>query len=117
MKEVWKMKLRKEELREVFEWASKQKDKKNRSLLQRARDSLLTGSYWRYNTIVWRDGKTLKYECDCEWAKRRREACKHVIAYLILANEETLKNSKKWRKFFEEYYAKVEEVLKVFDRF
>ena len=110
------------ELKELFRWASKRKDSKGRSLLQRARESIITGSYHKYNTqIEIKDGK-LYWDCDCPDARKRkhsRACCKHAIAHIILTHEKELrKHSKKWNAWFSELENKqIEEALETFSAF
>ena len=113
------VKLNKAQLKEIFGWASRRKDRKGRSLLERARESLMTGSYLKYNTTLEmaKDG-AIEWDCDCPYVKKTGKPCKHVIANLILIHEQELRKSEKWNRFFEEYYnAKIEEVLDAFSQF
>ena len=113
------VKLSTSQLREVFGWASRQRDARGRSLLERARQSLLSGSYLKYNTILEKaeDG-AIEWDCDCPYVQKTGKPCKHVIANLILIHEQELRKSEKWNRFFEEYYnAKMEEVLDAFSNF
>jgi len=118
-------KLSLEALKEVFKWASKQKDRKGRSLLERARESLLTKSYLKYTTDVEIKNGYLYWDCNCPDARKRkhsRACCKHAIAHLILIHEKELrKHSKKWDAWFREYHQSqtkdIQEVLKTFSQF
>lgn len=106
-KEVQVMnKLTREQLREVLRWAENQRDKKGRSLLERARESLMSGSYLKYNTEV-EVGEGVDYDCDCpamNRGKHKDKPCKHVIAILILIHEKELRAlSKKWDCWFKEF--------------
>ena len=118
-----------EQLKEVLEWASRQKDKKGRSLLEKARESIETGSYLKYNTTLetsdrefLSDGTPIVYwDCDClasNEGKHKDKPCKHVIAHIILAHEEELRKSPKWDRWFSSYYNKqIEKALRAFEQF
>jgi len=122
-------KLSLEALKEVFKWASKQKDRKGRSLLERARESLLKGSYLKYNTSLElskteyvNEHPVIYWDCNCPAAskgKHKNKPCKHVIARLILTHEKELrKHSKKWDAWFTELENKQkQEALKAFSAF
>lgn len=105
-----RVKATKEELREIFSWAKEEKDKRGKSLLERGRISLITGSYKQYNTEIFRDEYgMLDGTCSCpSW--RKNGYCKHVIAHIIINNIEHLKQYKKWKEWIEKY--NIEEKLK-----
>lgn len=122
--------LRLKELKELLRWAKKQKDKKGRSLLERARESLTTGSYLKYNTTIeisqrefLEDGTPILYwDCNCpasNHGKHKNKPCKHVIARIILTHEKELrKYSSKWDAWFSELADKqIEEALETFSAF
>ena len=121
------VKLSSQHLREVLRWASRQKDKKGRSLLERARESLETGSWLKYNTVLepsdrefLSDGTPIIYwDCDCPDAQRRKDdnkMCKHALAKLILLHEKELRKSPKWDEWFSHYeQAQIQRALKEFD--
>lgn len=125
--EVIKMKkLKLSQLKDLFRWARGQKDRKGRSLLERARESLLKGSYLKYNTAVEISEEAINgysiiyWDCNCPSATKRntKKPCKHVFARLILMHEKELSESKRWREWFEEYHnQKMEETLKAFAQF
>lgn len=116
------VKLSTAQLKEILRWASRQKDKKGRSLLERARESLETGSYLKYNTTLERasDG-AIEYDCTCpaiNHGKHKDKPCKHVIAHIILAHEQELRKSKKWDQWFSSYHDKqIEKALRAFEQF
>ena len=109
-------------LKELFRWASRQKDRKGRSLLERARESLLTGSYLKYNTTLelseteYVNGHPVIYwDCNCSYAKHKEKPCKHVFARLIKLHEEELrKHSKKWDEWFRELENRVLQAFSSF---
>ena len=111
-----------EVLKELFRWASRQRDKKGCSLLERASESLLTGSYLKYNTTLelseteYVNGHPVIYwDCNCPDAKRKEKPCKHVFARLIKLHEEELrKHSKKWDEWFKEVENKVLQAFSSF---
>ncbi len=115
------VKLSSQQLKEVLRWASRQKDKKGRSLLERARESLTSGSWLKYNTELEVQDGCLYWDCDCPDARRRarsRACCKHVIAKLMLLHERELSESQQWAEWFRKYHdRKLEEVLDAFAQF
>jgi hypothetical protein len=111
-------KLSRTQLKEVLGWASRQKDKKGRSLLERARESLLTGSHLKYNTEVDIAKGIMEWDCNCPYVKKTGKPCRHVIAQLILLHEKELSQNPKWAGWFKEYHShKLEEVLDAFSQF
>ena len=116
------VKLSLDQLKELFRWASKQKDKKGRSLLERARESIETSSYLKYNTQIEIKDGNLYWDCDCRDARKRkhsRACCKHAIAHIILTHEKELrKYSRKWDAWFSELENKqIQEALQAFEAF
>ncbi|NPA40831.1 MAG: SWIM zinc finger family protein [Aquificae bacterium] len=121
------VKLSASQLNEILGWASRQRDAKGRSLLERARQSLLSGSYLKYNTTLevsqreFLDDGTpvLNWDCTCPYAQKTGKPCKHVIANLILHHQSYLcEHSKEWRAWFEEFTSKqIEEALDAFAQF
>ena len=123
------VKLSTAQLKAVLGWASRQKDKKGRSLLERAREALMSGSYLKYNTELeasdrefLSDGSPVVYwDCNCPASNRGRHAdkpCKHVIAHIILAHESELRKSPRWEEWFSRYHDKqIEEALNAFEQF
>ncbi len=123
-------KLRLKELKELFRWASKQKDSRGKSLLQRARESIETSSYLKYNTTIeisqrefLEDGTPILYwDCNCpasNHGKHKNKPCKHTIAHIILTHEKELrKHSKKWDAWFSELENKqIQQALETFSAF
>jgi len=114
------VKLSTSQLKEVLGWASRQRDAKGRSLLERARQSLLSGSYLKYNTSLSKaeDGAVV-WDCDCPYVQKTGKPCKHVIAHIILAHMEELRESSKaWEEWVNEYWSKqVEEAINAFAQF
>ena len=97
-------------LSEFLEWAKEEKDKRGRSLLERARDSLLSGSFHRYNPT--------ENSCTCPYFRRTGKTCKHMVALVILRNRKALEKNSRWREFFREYDRQVEKVVEeIFSNF
>jgi len=107
------MKATLKQIKELLRWASKEKDRKGRSLLERARESLRTGSYLKYNTTVevsqrdkLSDGSPIIWwDCNCPASNKGRhknKPCKHVIARFILMHKEELSKNSKWAQWFKE---------------
>lgn len=116
------VKLTPQQLGEIFRWAQAKRNKKGLSLLERARESIKAGSYLKYNTTTELKDGLLLWDCNCPDAQRRKDSdapCKHVIAWLILSNEDTLRTSSRaWDEWFREYHATIEdEVIRAFDQF
>jgi len=108
-------------LTEVLRWASEEKDKKGRSLLERARESLRVNSYKNYRVST--DWGGLGFSCTCQAFQRGGgKPCKHVIAKLLLEHKDILvRASKEWAEWFKQYHAlekeRLEAVLRDFDAF
>jgi len=97
------------ELRKLLKEAKETKDRKGMSLLERARASLLSGSFHRYNATT--------NSCDCPYRRRTGRTCKHMVAAVILSFREKLERHPKWREFFRELDRRREEVLEAFSDF
>ena len=121
-------KLKLSQLKDLFRWASKEKDKKGRSLLERARESLLKGSYLKYNTSLElskteyvNEHPVIYWDCNCPAAskgKHKNKPCKHVFALLILSHKDQLIKNKKWARWFQNYEQKQEkQTLEAFSQF
>ncbi len=93
-------------LTEFLRWAVKQKDRKGVSLLQRARDTLLSGSHIKYNPTAG--------SCSCPYFRNTGKTCKHMVAVVILRNRKVLERNERWREFFREYDRRIEEAFSGF---
>lgn len=118
--------MQKAQLEHLFQWAVAQKDKKGRTLLERAREYLLEHPYAdKYQTEIAilpeTDGRgfnVIEWHCTCGHAKKKdTPICKHAIAKIILMERETLEASPKWKTFFEEYDRKISKLLEDFQWF
>ena len=126
-------KLTLSQLRKLLRWASRQRDKKGRSLLERAKDSLIKGTYRHYNVEVEISAKEsladghpkVYFDCTCPAINKGRykdKPCKHVVAKMVLVHENLLRqSSEEWDRWFEEYHQaeaeRIEEALKAFEAF
>jgi len=86
------------ELLAFLRWASTQFDEKGRSLLERARESMETGSYKKYVTKVDLQDKTFK--CTCPDHYYRGRICKHMVVRAIIMNLDVVfEKSPEWKEF------------------
>lgn len=102
--------LSRKQLEGLFKTFAQVKDKKGRSLLQRAREYLLehpkADKYATAITYTLEDGKLfVDWDCTCKDADKHREgtACKHTVALLLLDHRDILETSSNWREWFKEY--------------
>jgi len=108
--------LSKRQLASLFKLLAESKDKKGRSLLERARAYLLehpkADKYATSIDYTIEDGKLfIEWDCTCKDADRHNHdglACKHVVALLILEHRDILERNPNWADWFKQY----DEVLK-----
>lgn len=130
VKGMKKARLSKKQLAGLLKVLAEAKDKKGRSLLERARAYLLEHPKAdKYETSIdytLEEGKLyVDWDCSCRDANRHNHdglACKHVVALLILDHREILESNPNWAKWFEEYdkvlqRAEEEELKKVLEDF
>ena len=112
-------KLSKKRLHHLLWWCTQQKDTKGRTLLERAKESIVNGTYLlRYITNVdiatEEDPEGIVYfDCTCPFLSKRpheQRPCKHVIAHLLLIHEKELReSSKKWEEWFSQVIKEAEK--------
>ncbi|MEM2947131.1 MAG: SWIM zinc finger family protein [Candidatus Bathyarchaeia archaeon] len=110
------IRLSRKQLASLTKSLQTQKDKKGRSLLQRAREYLMehpkADKYTTTITYTLEDGKLfVDWDCSCKDADRHHNdglACKHAVALLILEHRDILETHKGWADWFKQY----DEVLK-----
>lgn len=91
------------QLLSFLKWCQTQKDSQGRTLLERARETLETGSYKKYVTRVNFDTRTFK--CTCPDHYYRGRVCKHMVAKALIDNLDVVfEKSPEWKEFFQEKY-------------
>ncbi len=99
------------QLTSLFKLLAESKDKKGKSLLQRARDYLLehpkADKYATSIDYTVENGKLfVDWDCTCKDADRHSHdglACKHVVALLILEHRDILERNPNWADWFKQY--------------
>lgn len=125
--------LSRKQLASLTKLLAESKDKKGRSLLERARAYLLehpkADKYTTTITYTLEDGKLfIEWDCTCKDADRHHNdglACKHAVALLILDHRDILETNKGWADWLKQYdeafkkavEKEVKEVLEDFGNF